>query len=74
MICEDALVFIWNNRKTWVAYTGLTSAPFTNVVTQWNGHMHCLCPASGRFVYHTNLNVGDSDGGGGIIQVVGDLF
>lgn len=52
-ICEDAFVYFWNNSssKTWVAYTGLISAPFTNVLKQWNGQVGSLCPASGRFVY-----------------------
>ena len=53
-VCEDALVYFWNNRlkpQTWRAYTGLTSAPFTNIVTRWNGHVDSLCPTSGRFVY-----------------------
>ena len=51
-ICEDALVCFWNNHGTWGAYTGLTSAPFTNVVTRWDGFSDSLCPASGRFVYY----------------------
>ena len=70
-ICEDALVYFWNNRKTWGAYAGLTSAPFTNVVTQWDGHVDSLCPTSGRFVYCT------TDGDGTFINrliVVVDLF
>jgi hypothetical protein len=54
MICEDALVYYWNNHKTWGAYTGLTSAPFTNVVTRCNGHINYLCPTSGRFVCRTD--------------------
>ena len=51
-ICEDALVYFWKNRdyKTWGVFSGLTSAPFTNVVTRWNGYADSLCPASGRFV------------------------
>ena len=54
-ICEDTLVYYWNNRcKTWGAYAGLISAPFTNVVTRWNGRVDSLCPASGRFVYTDN--------------------
>jgi hypothetical protein len=60
-ICEDALVYFWNNRKTWGTYTGSTrtSAPFTNVVTQWvqevqDEHINSLCPTSGRYVYCTN--------------------
>ena len=60
-ICEDALVCVWNNRKTWGAYAGLTSAPFTDVVTRWNGPIDSLCPASGRFVYRTD-STDDSDG------------
>ena len=54
MVCEDALVYFWNNRKTWGAYTGLTSAPFTNVVTRCNGHIDSLCPTSSRFVNRTD--------------------
>ena len=54
-ICEDALVFFWNNRnsKTWGTYAALTSAPFTNVVArcQWTGNFDCLSSTSGRFVY-----------------------
>jgi hypothetical protein len=53
-ICEDALVYFWKNRTTWGAYTGLTSAPFTTVVTRWNGSTDSLCPASGRFIYCTD--------------------
>ena len=57
-ICEDALVWFWNNpsRKTWGTYTGLTStpSPLTNVVTRWNGQVESLCPTSGRFVYCTD--------------------
>ena len=41
-ICEDALVFFWNDRMTWGTYTGLTSAPFTNVVTRWDGNVDSL--------------------------------
>ena len=69
-ICEDALVYFSNYRKTWRAYTGLISAPFTDVVTRWNGHADYLCPASGRFVYRTN------DGHGTFTDriVVADLF
>ena len=50
-ICEDALVYFWNNRMTWGTYTGLTSASFTNVVTRWDENFDSLCPTSGRFVY-----------------------
>ena len=54
-ICDDALVYLWNTyyRRTWGAYVGLTSAPFTNVVTKWNRYYDSLslCPASGRFIY-----------------------
>ena len=53
-ICEDTLVYFWNNRLTWGAYVGLTSAPFTNVVTRWVGYVDSLCPTSGRFVYWTD--------------------
>jgi hypothetical protein len=63
MICDDALVYFWNDRKGWGAFAGLTSAPFTNVVTRWNGLIDSLCPTSGRYVYCT------SDG-----IVVVDLF
>ena len=37
-ICEDALVYFWNDpiSITWRAYTGLISAPLTNVFTRWN--------------------------------------
>jgi len=70
-ICEDALVYYWNYRKKWGTYAGLTSAPFTSVVTRWDGHVDSLCPASGRFVYCTD------DGDGTFINrliVVVDLF
>ena len=56
-ICEDALVYFWNspsrNTCQWGTYIGLTSAPFTNVLTRWNfnEYVQCLCPTSGRFVY-----------------------
>jgi hypothetical protein len=69
MICDDALVCFWNDRKTWGAYTGLTSAPFTNVVTRCNGLIDSLCPASGRFVDC----IYSSDGGPIRIDIV-DLF
>ena len=73
MICEDALVYIWNDHMGWRAYTGLTSAPFTNVVTRWNGHTDSICPTSGRFVKFTN-----NRGIGGIMQPcrvdIADLF
>ena len=64
-ICEDALVYFWRNHKTWGAHIGLTSAPFTNVVTRWQGYMDSLCPTSGRSVYR----IGDGDK-----IVVVDLF
>ena len=60
MICEDVLVYFWDSSKTWaaydspeswVAYAGLTSAPFTNVVTRWNGDIDSLCSTSGRFAH-----------------------
>jgi hypothetical protein len=60
-ICEGALVYFWKDRRTWGAHTGLTSAPFTNVVTQWNGSTDSLCPASGRFVYCTDNRDDDED-------------
>ena len=75
-ICEDALVCfstrIDRKGSRWGAYVGLTSAPFTNVVTgmRWNGDIDSLCPASGRFVYCTD------DGNRGLFHriVVVDLF
>ena len=53
-ICEDALVYLWDNGncKAWGTYAGLTSAPFTNIVTRWDARFDSLCPASGRFVYY----------------------
>ena len=57
-ICEDALVYFWNNHKTWGAYTGLTSAPFTKIVTRWDAHVKSLCPASGRAICRTDDGVG----------------
>ena len=70
-ICEDALVYFWNNSKMWGVYTGLKSAPFTftNLVTQ-SGHIDSICPASGRYVYRTY----DGDGNIGRSIVVVDLF
>ena len=51
MICDNALVYFWNNEKSnWGAYAGLTSPP-TNVVTRWNGCVNSLSPTSGRIVY-----------------------
>ena len=70
-ICEDALVYFWNNRKTWGVYAGSISAPFTNVDTRWNGQVDSLCPASGRFVYCTDN--GDGTYINKLIVVV-DLF
>ena len=55
-ICEDALVYFWSyypKPQTWGACTGSTSAPFTNIVTQWKGYVDSLCPTSGRLVHHT---------------------
>ena len=72
-ICEDALVYFWNNRfGTEVLYTGLilTSAPFTNIVTRWDERINSLCPTSGRFVYVTD----DDDGNFVRRIVVVDLF
>jgi hypothetical protein len=74
-ICEDVLVYFWNNHydsrnKTWGANTGLTSAPFTNVVTRWNGWVESLCPVLGRFVYFAN----DGDELENNRIVVADLF
>ena len=58
-ICDDALVYYWetrNHRDRWGAYTGLTSAPYTNIVTRSNEEVQVqsLCPSSGRFVYYTD--------------------
>ena len=59
-ICEDALVYYWNNIWSWGAYAGsLTSAPsFTSGVTLWkrnlNAYVKSLCPTSGTFVYCTS--------------------
>ena len=51
MICDNALIYFWNNEKSnWGAYAGLTSPP-TNVVTRWNGCVNSLSPTSGRIVY-----------------------
>jgi hypothetical protein len=75
-ICEDALVNLWNNSFTsnFVnmsgAYTGLTSAPFTNIVTRWDGEVDSLCPTSGRFVYCTDSD----DGDGGPTVIVADFL
>ena len=75
-ICEDVLVYFWNNYfMTWGGYIGLTSAPFTNVVTQWNEHFDSLslCPTSGRFVCINGGVYGTpSLGNSGIVVV--DLF
>jgi hypothetical protein len=71
LICDDALVYFWNDRKEWGAYAGLTSAPFTNVVMRWNGFVDFLCPTSGRFVYGANENDGSFINTG---MVVVDLF
>ena len=69
-ICEDALVYFWNNNnKTSGTYAGLISAPFTNVVTQRDGYLHSLCPTSGRFVYCI-----DDDVKGFVNMVVADLY
>jgi hypothetical protein len=71
MICEDVIVYCWQNLfNTWGAYTGLTSAPFSSVVTRWDGSVYSLCPTSGRFVYYCA-----GDGGGSFLdKVVADLF
>ena len=70
-ICDDALVYLWDThyRRRWGVYIGLTSAPFTNVVTKWDGYYDSLslCPASGRFIY---ANVGSER----CKLVVADLF
>ena len=69
-VCEDHIVYFWNNRrKTWGAYAGLTSPPFNNVVTRWNGKINALCPTSGRFVYST-----DEGDRSFLRMVVADLF
>jgi hypothetical protein len=72
-ICEDVLVYFWKNRfnAAWGAYAGLTSAPFTDVVTRWNGSVDSLCPTSGRFVYYASGG-GESFFNKGIVVV--DLF
>jgi len=51
-ICDDALVYSWNNRsrETWGTCAVLISAPFIKVFTEWDGQFKSLCPASGRFV------------------------
>ena len=73
-ICDDALVHFWNNgsHKAWGAFAGLTSAPFTNAVTRWNGYFHSLCPTSGRFVYRPYDGEGRSSCSNRIVVV--DLF
>ena len=65
-ICEDALVYFWNlcfdmefPNSGLILTSSADSAPFTNVVTQWNGYIESLCPTSGRFVYCTNDDDGD---------------
>ena len=54
-ICEDTLVYFWNNHfMTWGAYVGSTPTPFTKVVTAQRNEFFdslSLCPTSGRFVY-----------------------
>ena len=76
-ICDNALIFFWNNPKMWGTFTGLTSAPFTNIIARWtlnvSGHVNVksLCPASGRFVYHDD---GADDGHLFRKMVVADLF
>jgi hypothetical protein len=66
-ICDDALVYFWNGSRTWGTYSGLTSAPFTNIFAEWTlnrgvSGLGCffdvlsLCPASGRFVYFDDCN------------------
>jgi hypothetical protein len=63
-ICEDALVIFWNNYVNRGAFTGLTSAPFTNVATRWNFGIEAesFCPTSGRFVYRISDYHDDDDG------------
>ena len=78
-ICEDALVYFWSNRKTWGAYTGLTSTPFTNVVRRWkwNRDVNSFCPTTGRFVYSEGEIADDGASVGSFINsriVVVDLF
>ena len=71
-ICEDALVYVWNNRfGTQIQYTGsILTSTHTNVITRWDERIYSLCPASGRFVYCT-----DDDDGNFIRRiVVVDLF
>jgi hypothetical protein len=53
-ICEDSFVYLRNNlnsTSTEHAASILTSAPSSNVVMQWDGHVDSLCPTSGRSVY-----------------------
>ena len=72
-ICEDALVYFWNNRKmTWGAYAGSKSVPFkfTNVATRSKGYIDSLCPASGRYV----CRIFDGVGSIGKSIFVVDLF
>ena len=73
-ICDDTLVYFWDNRKMWgIYYAGLMSAPFTDVVARWDGHIDSICPTSGRFVY----GIDSDDGDGTFIDtriVVVDLF
>jgi hypothetical protein len=72
MICDDALVYFWNNLKRWRAYAGFTSAPFTSLITRWNGYINSLCSTSGRFVYLSHSYTNDGDCSSTIVVV--DLF
>ena len=69
-ICEDALVYFWNDRNAWGVYAGSASTPFTNIVTQWDGLIGSLCPTSGRCLYCYD----DGDSSLNIKMVVVDLF
>ena len=57
-ICDDAVVYFWHNSNwnRWGTYTGLTSAPFTNIITRLHEQVQVqsLCPSSGRIVYYTD--------------------
>jgi len=72
-ICEDTIVSCWRNSDTRKcgAYTGLTSATFTNL-SEWGESGRSLCPASGRFVYFANDDDDEDNDDGKIIVV--DFF
>ena len=59
-ICDGALVYFWDdssNRWEFKTFTGMTSAPFTNIHSRWTSgqqvefNVKAFCPASGRYVY-----------------------